>query len=160
MSGYYMKDYQLAQNVAGMEVILSQLPLLSPLVFVDIGDYFFPGIDRILALCNEVLVVVEPHPITLMRAKPLLEDLKEQGFGKSRLMTLVQNNRVRSDVQLTWTQVQDALEAPVQQVISSAPELAYQGALRNLPMMVVPPEGLVSQQYVKLAEFYLQRTRK
>ena len=160
MATNHMKDVELLQAVPQMEAIVSQLPLLANLTILDIGNNLFPGLDRILSLCNEIILVVEPHPITVARSKVLLEDLNERGFGKSKTLTTVLINRVRADIQLTWTQVQEALQQPINQVISPAPELAYQAALRFTPMIMVQPEGLIAQQYTKLAEFLSQRVQK
>jgi Flp pilus assembly CpaE family ATPase len=133
---------------------------MASMVMLDIGNNFFPGIDKILALCNEAVLVVEPNPITVMRTKTLLDDLYDRGFGKSRLISLVLINRVRSDVQLSLTQVQEALGQPVSQVISPAPELAYQSALRTTPMILVQPNGLTGQQFGKVADLLEQHIRK
>src|SRR5450759_5746211 len=133
---------------------------MSSMVILYICINFFPGIDKVLALSNEAVIVVEPNPITVMRTKVLLEDLYDKGFGKSRLMTIVFINRVRSDIQLSWTQVQEALGQPVSQVISPAPELAYQAALRTTPMILVQPTSLTAQEIGKVADLLEQHLRK
>jgi MinD-like ATPase involved in chromosome partitioning or flagellar assembly len=94
------------------------------------------------------------------RTKVLLQELNEKGFGKSKLVTIVLINRIRSDIQLSWTQVQEALELPVSQVISPVPEMAYQAALRFTPISMLQPDGLTSQQYGKVADLLAQRMRK
>ena len=111
-------------------------------------------------LCNEVVVAVEPHPVTVSRTKFLLEDLNEKGFGKSRLITTVLINRIRSDVQLTWTQVQETLEQPVANIISPSPEMAYQAAIRYNPIILLQPDGLISQQYGNVAASLAQHIHK
>ncbi len=148
------------QAMTQLEGVINQLSLLAGLVILDIGVNFFPGIDKVLALSNEAVLVVEPNPITVMRTKTLIEDLYNRGFGKSRLMTIVLINRVRSDVQLSWTQVQEALGQPISQVISPVPELAYQAALRTTPMVLLQPSGLTTQQIGKVADLIEQHIRK
>ena len=160
MSSYRLKDVGLIQAIPQMEVIINQLSGMAQVVMLDIGNYFFPGIDRILALSNEVLLVVEPNPISVSRTKVLIEELYEKGFGKSRLITTVLINRIRSDVQLSWTQVQEALEQPISLIVSPVPELAYQSALRFMPISMLQPEGLTAQQFSKVADLLAQRIRK
>jgi MinD-like ATPase involved in chromosome partitioning or flagellar assembly len=160
MSSYRLKDVGQIQAIPQMEVIINQLSGMGQMVLLDIGSYFFPGLDRVLALCNEVLLVVEPHPTTVSRTKTLIEELYEKGFGKSRLITTVLINRIRSDTQLSWTQVQEALEQPVSQVISPVPEMAYQAALHFTPISMLQPDGLTAQQYGKVADVLAQRIHK
>ena len=160
LSSYSFKDVGQVQSIPQMEAVINQMSVLADYVLLDIGNNIFPGIDRVLALCNEAIVVVEPHPVTVLRTKTLLEDLFEKGFGKSRLITTVLNNRVRSDMQMSWTQVQEALEQPISQVISPVPEMAYKAAVQNLALSMVQPDGLTSQQYGKIADLLAQRIRK
>ncbi len=160
LSSFCMKDISQIQAIPQMEAVINQLSVLAQMVVLDIGNNFFPGIDRILALCNEVVVVVEPHPITVMRTKALLQDLIEKGFGKSRLITTVLINRIRSDMQMSWTQVQEALEQPISQIISPVPEMAYQAAIHFVPISIQQPDGLTNQQYKKVADVLAERVRK
>jgi Flp pilus assembly CpaE family ATPase len=123
------------------------------MVLVDIGNSFFPDVDKVLNLSNEIVVAVEPHPITVLRTKALIDELHEKGFGKSRAISVVLVNRIRSDVQMSWTQVQESLGQQVSYVISPYPEMAYQAATRAMPIIQLQPEGLISQQYGNVAEF-------
>ena len=63
----------------------------------------------------------------------------------------------RADAQLSIIQMQEILGIPVAQVIPPAPEMAYQAANRNIPLIQVAIGGLISQQYGLLAERLSQR---
>ncbi len=160
LSSFHLKDVWQIQAIPQMEVVINQLSGMSQMLLLDIGNHFFPGIDRILALCNEILLVIEPHPVTVIRTKALIKELNDQGFGKSRLISLVLINRIRSDTQLSWTQVQEELESPILQVITPVPEMAFQAAQRLMPLSMVQPEGLTAQQYSKVADYLEQRVLK
>ena len=69
-------------------------------------------------------------------------------------------NRIRADVQLSVTQVQEALGMPVAQVIPPAPEVSFQAATRNLPMIQVQIGGMLSMQYSRLAESIAERINR
>jgi len=45
-------------------------------------------------------------------------------------------------------------------IFTPAPELAYQAALHNLPIVIQQPDSLTAQQFVKLAEKIAQRNRQ
>ena len=111
-------------------------------------------------MSNEVILVVEPNPTSVSRTKVLIEELYEKGFGKSRLITTVLINRIRSDIQLSWSQVQEALEQPISLIVSPVPEMAYQAALRFTPISMLQPDGLTAQQFGKVADLLAQRIHK
>jgi CheY-like chemotaxis protein/MinD-like ATPase involved in chromosome partitioning or flagellar assembly len=154
------KDLELMTNTVQLEAVLQQLPLLAPLVLLDIGAASFSNFDKILAQCDEVIVVTEPYPVTVTHTRLLLDDLVERGFGKSRLITVVIVNRVRADVQLSVTQVQDRLGFPISQIIPPSPEQAFQAGMRNVPLIQIQPEGMVAQQFGRLADTISQRIKK
>jgi CheY-like chemotaxis protein len=159
MATNHFNDVEFSNNSAQLEAILNQLVIMTPLLLLDIGASFLPIIDKVLNQCNEVILVTEPYPSTVQRTHVLIDDLATKGFGKSKLMNIVIVNRVRADVQLSITQVQEMLGQPITQVIPPAPELAFQAGLRSIPLIQVQPDGLVTQQFNRLAETILQRVK-
>ncbi len=151
------KDTELMKNTEQLEALVENLPLLAKLVLLDIGTNFVPGYEMLLGHCNEVIVVTEPFPSSVQRTRTLIDDLAAIGFGRSKLMTVVSINRIRADVQLSITQMQEVLGVPIAQVIPPAPEIAFQAANRNIPLIQVQIGGVVSQQYSNLAERFIQR---
>jgi DNA-binding response OmpR family regulator len=160
MASSQPKDIDACGNTAHFEAILTQLSGLSPLTVVDIGANTLPGIDKVLNLVNEIILVVEPHPTVVARSKVLLDDLSSKGFGRAKLVTVVLVNRIRSDIQLSWSQVQEQLNQPVAVVFTPVPELAYHSALRYTPMVMLQSDGLHAQQFGKLAELISQHAPK
>jgi pilus assembly protein CpaE len=157
LSSAHTPDQEISRATEQLEAVVDSLPLLSKLVFLDIGTNTIQGFDMLLNHCNELLVVTEPFPSTVYRTRQLVEDLQTRGYGKSKLMTVVSINRIRADVQLTITQMQEILGQPVAQVIPPAPELAYQAAMRTIPLAQVQVGNIVSLQFSKLAEQIAQR---
>lgn len=139
-----------------MQAVVETLPLLAKLVLLDLGTPFNPFFERQLNLCNEMILATEPFPVSVQRTRQLIEDLGSLGFGKSKLLTVVSISRVRADVQLTTIQMQEILGVPIAQVIPAAPEIAFQAASRNIPLIQVQIGGIVSQQYNNLAERLVQ----
>ncbi|HEX9018218.1 MAG TPA: response regulator [Anaerolineaceae bacterium] len=140
-----------------MEAIVDTLPLLAKLVVLDIGNNHTPCFEILLDHCNEVIVATEPFPTSVQRTRQLIDDLGSLGFGKSRPLTAVSVNRIRADVQLATLQMQEVLGVPIAQVIPAAPEIAFQAASRNIPLIQVQIGGVVSQQFSILAERLAQR---
>lgn len=159
-SSIHLKEAELIHAIPQIEMVINRLAAMAQMVLIDIGNITFPDAEKILSHCNELLLVIEPHPTGIVRSKAMIEDLAEMGFGRSRLLTPVLVNRVRSDMQLSWTQVQDSLGLPINHVISPAPEIAFQAVTRYIPIILVQPGGLASQQLQKLADFVAQRVRQ
>jgi len=104
-----------------------------------------------------VIMVLEPHPGTIERARLLKEELLEKGFGKGKFLDFVLINRVRADMQLTPADINETLGRQISEVIPPAPELAYHAAMRSIPLVLMQPEGLITQQYKRLASAIVQR---
>jgi CheY-like chemotaxis protein/MinD-like ATPase involved in chromosome partitioning or flagellar assembly len=160
MASNYTRDTNPFAAQEQMKTILQYLGALGKILLLDIGTNYMPGLDDVLDMCDEMVLVTEPQPVTIQRTRTLLEELKLRGFGKSKLLSLVLINRVRTDVQYSISQVQDALHTPVLQMIPPVPELAYQASLRNIPLIDVQPEGLLTQQFAKLAEDIMSHIQK
>ena len=152
MASTDLRDIELVNSTLQFEAVLTVLQMLSPLVLLDIGNPILPNYAQVLNLCSEVIVLTEPYPNTVQHTKLLLNSIAELGFGKTKLLHLVVINRIRADIQLTVTQVQEALGHKVAQVIPPAPEQAYHAAMKNVPLTQIQPDGLVAQQFARLAE--------
>lgn len=160
MSSTTVKDLGLINATAQLEAIIQQISTMTPLALLDIGVPIQPNFDKICNLIQEAIVVTEPYPATIHRTRILLDELAERGIGRSRLVTIVVVNRVRADVQLSVTQMQDRLGHPIAQIIPPAPEQAFQAGLRNMPLIEVQNESLLAQQFNRLAGIILQRVKK
>ena len=154
-----ISDVDLVGATAQVEAVVRILPFLAPMVLLDIGVPVLPRIDRVLAFCDEVMLITEPFPASLRGTKRYMQELSNFGFGKSKLLSVVMINRIRADIQLTITQVQESLGLTVVQVIPPVPEVAYQAALQYLPIVKLQPDGLIAQQFKRLAEIIAQRRK-
>jgi CheY-like chemotaxis protein/MinD-like ATPase involved in chromosome partitioning or flagellar assembly len=157
MASSRAKDSELMTAVEQLEAVVDGLPVLAKLSLLDIGTGYIPGFEMLLNHCNELMVVTEPFPATVQRTRALLDELGSKGFGRSKIMTIVSINRIRADVQLSMVQMQEMLGVPVSQVIPPAPEIAFQAANRNIPLIQMQIGGVISQQIGNLAERLIPR---
>jgi CheY-like chemotaxis protein len=160
LASNHIKDRELLAATPQLEATIRQLPFLASIVLLDIGPGFSSATEKIISNCQEVLLVTEPYPTTIGMTKILLDDLLERGVGKNKLLTVVMINRVRSDVQMAVSRVQELLHQPINHVIPPAPEQSYQAASKNVPFIITQPESLAAQQFEKLAKLALQRITK
>jgi DNA-binding response OmpR family regulator len=142
-----------------MEAILQQLSSMAQMVILDIGTSFHPMLDRILSQLNEIIVITEPQPSSVERTRLLIDDLVARGFGKPKLLTVMAINRVRADVVLSANQIQEKIGQPIAMMVPPAPEQAFYAATRSIPLIEIQKEGLVNQQFYRMAEMLAQRVQ-
>jgi CheY-like chemotaxis protein/MinD-like ATPase involved in chromosome partitioning or flagellar assembly len=160
LSSNHIKDTRYMSTVEQMEVILQQLPLLVPVTILDIGSNYFPHIEKMLAPCNEILVVTDPFPNTVKHTKALIDELVSQNLIGSKLLNVVIVNRVQSSIMLNRQKVKEMLGQDIIGMISPAPELSYLAGTQALPMIKAQPENLVSVQINELGEQISNRIRE
>ena len=146
------KDVDLSLALAQYEVIVEQLAMLVPVVFLDIGTNFHPAFDLLVRQCNEIILITEPQPVTVKLTRLLAEELRQRSFGSGKALTVVAVNRTRAEITLTMSRIEEALKVPVALGFPPATELAYLAATRSLPMVLLQPEGIIAQQFSILAE--------
>jgi CheY-like chemotaxis protein len=158
LSSYNPTDAKYITAVDHFEAIARYLAYMAPQIVIDLGPGITPITDRILAQCDEVIVVLEPIPNTIVRTLSLVEELAKKGFGEGRINTVLYN-RHRTEMQYTLAQVQMEYRHPISIVFTAAPELTYQCSKANVPLVMQHPDNLTSQQFAKLADNIVKRVR-
>ncbi len=153
----FSRDVELMQKTEQLNAILDTLPLLSRVVLLDIGTNYTPCFEDVINHCDEILLVTEPFPTSVFRTRQLLEDLIARGISKAKVINIVSVNRIRADMQMSVIQMQEILKMPVVQIIPPVPEVAYQAASRNVPMVQIHMNSIFGQQFQKLAQTIAER---
>ena len=150
------RDMQLINQVANYEAIVRKLSALARFVVLDIGVGIQPFAEKILPLCDEVFVVLEGVPNTIIHTKALIDDIAALGITKKNIKVVL-NNRIRSDTQLASSQVQTKLEHEILSTLTPAPELFVQATRMQTPAVLCQPESLTARQITKLVDFVTER---
>ncbi len=145
-------DAGLISNTSQRDILLQQLPQLAPYILLDIGTYVIPGFDSLVDYCDEIILVTEPHPITVKLTRNIIEELKEKGFGTEKLLSVVTINRTRADMILPQSQIEAELGQPPLIGLIPAAEQAFVAARKAVPLITVQPEGITAKQFAQLAE--------
>jgi pilus assembly protein CpaE len=159
MSSYQPQDGMYTHSVEQFEAIATQLAFLAAYVIIDMGPSLTPLNEKVLKHVDELVVVTEPVPYTITRTKLLLDELEKRGFGEGRT-NIVLVNRIRSEMQLSWTQVRELLAKDLAVAFTPAPEITYQAAKINQPLVMQQPESLTAQQFTKLADQIAKHVRQ
>jgi CheY-like chemotaxis protein len=158
LSSYDPAHAKYITNVDHFDAIARYLAYMAPHIVIDLGPGITPITDRTLTHCDEIIVVLEPIPSTIVRTLALVEELVKKGFGEGRINTVLYN-RQRTEMQYSLAQVQMEYQHPISIVFTAAPELTYQCSKANVPLVMQHPDNLTSQQFAKLADNISRRVR-
>jgi len=145
------RDFQLINQVTQYENLVARMAALGQFVVLDIGMGLPPFVQRLLPKINELVVMVEGVPNTINHTRALIDDLIELGIDKNHI-AVVLNNRIRSESQLAWAEVQKQLGHSIAATLTPAPELFLQASRLKTPAVLCQPESLTAQQIAKLVE--------
>jgi len=158
LASHQPRDCRYIQKSEVFEALIRQIALMSRYVIVDLGASINPAAEKALLECDELIVLVDPTPHMVAHTRELIDDLISMGISDGCITTVLVN-RHRSGLQLSWSQVQEQLGRQISVVFTPAPELAYQAATNNMPMIKQQPESMTAQQFSKLAERLVQRSQ-
>jgi Flp pilus assembly CpaE family ATPase len=150
------RDMHLINQTANYEHLVKRLAGLARFVVLDLGVGLQPFAEKILHLCDEVLIVLEGNPNTITHTKALIDDIAALGISKKNVRVVL-NNRVRSDTQLPSSQVQAKLEHEILSTLTPAPELFVQATRMQTPAILCQPDSLTARQITKLVDFITER---
>ena len=145
------RDYQLINRVNQYENLMARISTLGRFIVLDLGIGLPPFVQRLLPMIDELFVVVEGMPNTITHTRALVNDLVELGMDKNRIAAIL-NNRVRTESQMPWEEVQEQLGHSIAATLTPAPELFAQAARLKTPAIICQPESLTTQQINKLVE--------
>jgi DNA-binding response OmpR family regulator len=141
------KDMELISSGLQLVEVVSKLTHLGPIVVLDLGTGFLPNFDRIVALCDEIVLLIEANPLNIARTKKLLDHITEKGFGKSKFLTIVQINRIVSAMQMSQTQISEILKQKVNFMIPPFSEQAFNSYDKKIPLIEFSPSSLYNKQF-------------
>lgn len=150
------RDMHLIGQNANYEAIVSKLADLARFVVLDLGAGLQPFTQILIPHCDEMLIVLEGNPNTIILTKAMIEDLVSFGVNIENINSVL-NNRIRSDTQLPSSQVQAKLGHEIITTLTPAPELFVQATRMQSPAVICQPDSLTARQINKLADFITER---
>ncbi len=148
-------DVDLLSAAGQMASVARELNLIAKYTVLDLGVGLHTATVRALEQCSKVVIVIEPDPRTMQQSKALLVELNKLGIGREKLL-VVTVLRVRTEQAMSIAEIQKALNVEIDAVFTPAPELAYQAARQQQPMLMTEPDSFTSQQTLKLANMVTQ----
>jgi MinD-like ATPase involved in chromosome partitioning or flagellar assembly len=152
------RDIDLMTQVDNFEALILRLGGLARFIVLDLGSGLPKSIQKSLSLCSDRIVVLEGTASSIHQTKILLNEMSDLGIDM-KTISVVLNNRQRSEAQIPWAQVQERLGHPITTSLTPASELFMQASKLNTPALVAQPEHMVSQQLLKLADAIIEREK-
>ena len=131
---------------------------LSRFIVLDLGTGLPAFVQKILPMCNERIIVVEGVPSTIQHTKLLIDNIASLQIDRKSI-SIILNNRQRSESQMAWTQVQEKLGHSIATTLTPAPELFLQATRLQTPALMSQPMNMTSQQFLKIADAILEREK-
>ena len=150
------RDMHLINQTANYEALVKKLAGLARFVVLDLGVGIQPFAEKILPLCNEVMIILEGNPNTIIHTKALIDDIAALRIPRKNIRVVL-NNRIRSETQLPSSQVQVSLEHEILSTLTPAPELFVQATRMQTPAILCQPDSLTARQITKLVDFVVER---
>jgi pilus assembly protein CpaE len=151
LSSAHAKEVQLEIDPQVLPVIIRTLRAMGTPVVVDLGTYATPHFIDLQREMDQLVMVIDPITITLAMAREQLQEIDmDRSAGRPTHIVIV--NRAASGSPLSWNEVERILGREVRGNISLASELTTQSLIANVPVVVLQPTAIVSNQLIKLSE--------
>ena len=152
------RDVTLTSQVQNYEAIVARLSTLARFVILDLGNGLPSFVQKVLTMCSERIIVVEGVSGTIQHTKFLIDDIADLKIDR-KTISVVLNNRMRSEAQMQLSQVQEKLGHSVAATLTPAPEAFMQATRMQTPVVICQPTNMTSQQFLKLADTILEREK-
>jgi DNA-binding response OmpR family regulator len=146
----------LSQDAAVL--IARDLRNISQNVLIDLGAGLNRLTARVMREVDHVVVTVEPSRMALIMARGVLQEIKQIGINPASISVVI-IQRAPTNMQIPWQEAEQILDHEMTAMISADPDLAFEATEAAEPMVLHQPDSIVANQYVKLVEELVKRTR-
>jgi CheY-like chemotaxis protein len=152
------RDVHLTSQVSHYESLVTRLSTLARFTVLDLGSGMPAFVQKVLPLCTDRIVVIEGSPNTIAHTKLLIDEIANLGVERTSI-SVVLNNRMRSEAQMAWADVQQSLGHSITTTLTPAPEMMMAAPRMHMPAIFSQPTNVTSQQILKIADQILEREK-
>jgi CheY-like chemotaxis protein/MinD-like ATPase involved in chromosome partitioning or flagellar assembly len=152
------RDVTLTSQTQNYAALIARLSTLARFLILDLGDGLPEFAQKILPLCNERFIVIEGTAGTIQHTKFLIDDIVDLKVDR-KTISVVLNNRIRTEAQMSLAQVQEKLGHSISATLTPAPEAFTQATRLQTPAVISQPTNMTSQQLLKIADTVLEREK-
>ena len=144
-------DTPLIESIPQYKAVYKQLVGMSDYLMLDFGSGLPRVTQELLPQCDHVIMLIESVRNTIRHSKLLLQDLEKLGIKEDKI-TIIINNRFRSEQLLSLSQVEKELGHPISITFTPAPELHAQAARLKSIGILLQDDNITKQQFKRLAK--------
>jgi CheY-like chemotaxis protein len=152
------RDVTLTSQVQNYEALVNRLSTLARFIILDMGNGLPAFVQKILPMCNERIIVVEGVQGTIQHTKLLIDEIADLKIDR-KTISVILNNRMRTESQMQQAQVQEKLGHLITATLTPAPEAFVQAMRMQTPAVICQPTNMTSQQFLKIADGVLEREK-
>jgi pilus assembly protein CpaE len=152
------RDVTLTSQTQNYEAVIARVSTLARFVILDLSNGLPAFVQKILPLCSECIIVVEGVPGTIQHTKMLIDNIIDLKVDRKNI-SVVLNNRMRSEAQMQLSQVQEKLGHSIAATLTPAPEAFLQATRMQTPAVISQPTNMTSQQLLKIADTIIEREK-
>lgn len=152
------RDMDLIAKVDNFSALVMRLASLGQYVVLDLGSGLPSSVRKLLELCAERVVIMEGTANSIRHTKILLDEFQSLGVDM-KTVSIILNNRQRSEAQIPWKKAQEQLGYPILTALTPVPELFFQALRMQTPAVLAQPSSMVSQQFIKVAYGIIEREK-
>ena len=152
------RDVYLSSQVDHYVALVSRLSMLARFIVLDLGAGLSPSVQKILTLCHQQIVVVEGTSNTINQTKLMIDEIANLGIDRLGILVVL-NNRMRSETQMAWADVQQKLGHSIATTLTPAPEMFINAARVHTPAVMSEPTNVTSQQFLKIADLIIEHEK-
>jgi len=150
------RDVTLTSQVKNYEALIARLSTFARFIVLDFGVSLPNFVQKLLPMCDERIVVVEGTAAAIQHTKLLIDDIASLSIDRKNISVIL-NNRVRSEMQMPLGQAQEKLGHSILSALTPAPELFLQAMRAQTPAVICQPTNVITQQFLKIADTIIER---
>lgn len=153
------RDVLLTSQIKKYDSLVERLAGLARFVVLDLGAGLPEFAQSVLPLCSEKIIIVEGTPNTIRHTKLLIDNIADLKVDR-KTISVILNNRVRSESQMTLKQVQEKIGHSITSSLTPAPEVFLQALRAQSTTVISQPLSTTAQQFLKLAEGIMEHEKE
>jgi pilus assembly protein CpaE len=151
LSSYRSKEAQLAYSPEAASALIRTLRATGALTIYDLGSGLPPMTAKLQRDMDQIILIVEPNPVSLILARDILQEIETPSSGADRIHIVVVN-RIQSTLQTPWHEIEHSLSHELLAIIPAAHDHLFTAMRAGSPVVVAQPESPITMQFLKLAD--------
>lgn len=158
LSSTRVKEAQLTFPIDSAMAIVRNLRTIGRPAVFDLGSTLDLVAQRALREMDQIIVVIEPNPVALSMAREMIQEIELNSTTSGRIQIVIVN-RVQSNSQTPWHEIEHTLGQELRAIISPAHEQLFQAMRAAVPVVLSQPNAIISSQILKLCDDLFARVK-